>query len=438
MPTFNLRPFQIVLLGTFLFLAFTSLILLQNFRPSNGSGAGVYGERVVVWGPFPYNVVDDVFDSITDADDEFKRVEYVVVPPEQFATQFVNAIAEGRSPDLVMLPHTELVAQRSKLLPIPYSTNGFSTRDIRDRYIDGAEIFALRDGLYGIPFLVDPLLLYWNRDVFSSAGFAEPPRTWEGLVSKVAPAIIIRDNSRNILQSIVAFGEVQNVRNPVEVLSLLLMQSGSQLVSETERGYEVALNESIAGGRPPLEASVQFYTDFANASNPLYNWNRAMPLDRQAFLAGDLALYFGFASEGVELRERNPNLNFDVTFPPQGSSATVQRTYGTFYSLAIPRASRNAQGALNAAAVLANPQNSLALALAVNHAPVSRAALQADVTDPDALVAFQAALFARGWLSPSPDTTRDTFQTLVEDVTSNRARVSSAVTDAINRLILVY
>tara|TARA_B100000508_G_scaffold140740_2_gene143163 strand:- start:2528 stop:3838 length:1311 start_codon:yes stop_codon:yes gene_type:complete len=434
----NLRPFQIVLLGGFLFLAFVSIILLQSFSPTSRDENNPYGSRVVVWGPFPFNEVNEVLELIRDEDDLFESVVYVSIPPEQFATRFVNAIAEGNSPDLVMLPHTELVNQRSKLLPIPYDTDGFSVRDLRDTFIDGADIFALNDGVYGVPYLVDPLVMYWNRDLFAGAGFTGAPQTWEALVGSVAPALTIRDNSRNILQSAVAFGEYRNVRNATPVLSLLMMQSGSQLVTETNRGYEVALNEAMSDGRPPLEAALQFFTDFANASNPLYSWNRAQEEDRLAFIAADLAMYFGGASEAEEIQSRNPNLNFDVSLPPQGANATIRRTYGTFYSLAIPRASRNAQGAFNAALVLANPQNSLNLAAAVNHVPASRAALLADITDPYAEVAYQAALFARGWLSPSPSATEAVFQAMVEDVNSSRSRVSSAVSDTINRLILAY
>ncbi len=38
---------------------------------------------------------------------------------------------------------------------------------------------------------------------------------------------------------------------------------------------------------------------------------------KNMFLAGDLALYFGFASELDDLKNKNPNLNFDVTLFPQ-------------------------------------------------------------------------------------------------------------------------
>lgn len=393
---------------------------------------------MVIWGPFPFNEVNEVLEGIKDTDKAFEVVSYVSVAPERFNNTFLNAIAEGRAPDLIMLPHTELTNQRSKLLPVPYDTPGFSARDIRDRYVDGSEIFALNDGLYAVPYMVDPIVLYWNRDMFAGAGLAGAPQSWEQLVGQMVNLLTVRDNSRTILSSAIAFGEYRNVRNAVEVMSLLLMQSGSQLVQETDRGYEVMLNDSAGGGRPPMEAALQFYTDFANASNPLYSWNRAQTEDRQAFIAADLAMYFGFASEADMIESRNPNLNFDVAQVPQGSNATIARTYGEFYGLAIPRASRNPQGAFNAAGTLANAQNSLNMAFALNYTPVHRAALTAGTPDPYAAIGYQSALIARAWLQPAPESTEAAFQSMIEDVNSARSRVSSAVSDTINRLIIAY
>ena len=63
------------------------------------------------------------------------------------------------------MSHEKLVEHRSRLQSIPYES--FPERDFRNRYIDGASIFAMRDGVYAFPLMVDPLVMYWNRDIFS-------------------------------------------------------------------------------------------------------------------------------------------------------------------------------------------------------------------------------------------------------------------------------
>ncbi len=434
----NIKPFQIFLLGVFVLFAFISLLLLSNFSPSSSKDQNIFGQRVVVWGTLPYEAVSDLFQQIESTNKDFDVVEYFDINEDTFSTELVNAIAEGRSPDLVILPHTQLVEQRGKLLAIPYDTTGFTQRDIKDTYIDGAEIFARPDGLYAIPLMVDPLVMYWNRDLFSSSGLAEAPTTWEQLVNTVTPLMTVQNNNRSIIQSAVAFGEYRNVRNATAVLSMLMLQSGSQMVTESDRGYVVSLNESISGGRPPMEAALQFFTDFSNASNPLYTWNRAQQEDRLAFIAGDLALYFGYGSESSHLQDRNPNLNFDVAPPPQGSTAVIKRTYGVFYGLAIPKASTNQQGALMTARVMGQPENADWLAKKMNIAPVHRSLLAAGSSNAFEQVIYNTALVARGWLMPGPQKTASVFQIMIEDVVSNRARVSDVVNDSIDRLILNY
>ena len=420
-------------------MAILSLILISNFKTSDKSDELAFGERVELWGPFPYDEVSDVLEEIEREYDGFEVVEYVEVPVNEFANTFVNAIAEGRSPDLVILPHTELVAQRSKLTPLPYNTDGLSKRDLRNRYIDGTEIFAREDALYAIPLAVDPLVMYWNRDLFSGAGLASAPRTWEEFISSTAGSLTRNNGSRGLIQSAVAFGEYANVRNAAEVLAMLLLQSGSQMVVEENGRYSVLLNDSLqTNGQPPMEAAVQFYTNFNNPSNPLYSWNRAMPEDRLSFISGDLAIYFGFGSEIDDLVRQNPNLNFDISLPPQGAAATVARTYGEFYGLAIPRAAYNQSGAFAVASILANSKYTESLANTLNLSPVRRDILSVGSDNEFTAVVRQAALIARGWLSPTPSAVDNAFASMLTDINSNKGKVSQVVRNAISRLSQAY
>src|SRR5690606_22468237 len=149
----------------------------------------------------------------------------------------------------------------------------------RSTYIDGAEIFALSDGLYAYPIAVDPLMLYWNRDLLTNAGFLAPPATWAELVNTYTSALTTREFDRSITQSAVALGEYQNIRNSFGIISSLLIQAGSRLVSESGTQYQIMLNESLAGGTP-LRSVADFYTRFSRPNNTLYSWNRSFSQDR--------------------------------------------------------------------------------------------------------------------------------------------------------------
>lgn len=433
----NIRPFQIVLLGGFTLAAVVGVAFLAAFESDRGQDQNRFGSQVVIWGTLPKQAVEEAKEIIARENEAFDVVTYTQISQDEFAARFVDAVAEGRAPDSVLIPNSLLVTLQSKLQPISYEV--FPLRDFRDRFIDGAEVFALSDGLYALPLGVDPLLLYWNRDMFNDAGIPEAPRTWETLVNVAVPQLTEFGDGRTLQQSAVAFGEAENVTNAQAILLTLAIQSGSPLITEERGQYSLRLNAvPAAAAQPPMTAALQFYTSFSDPRRALYTWNRSRPNDRQAFLAGDLALYFGFGSEYETLQLANPNLNFDVTEVPQGQSATVKRVYGDFYGFAFPRASDNLQGAYAAAQEFIGRAPVATLTSAARIAPVDRRVLSAGSGDPFLAVAYQAALTARGWYDPTPTGSNDAFTQAVNDVVAGRTRVEVAVNELAQRLRLLF
>jgi ABC-type glycerol-3-phosphate transport system substrate-binding protein len=432
----KLRPFQIGLLAAFAILAIVSLIIISTYQGIVGGQVNPYGEQVIIWGTLDETAVLATIQDIIKVDKNYAVVDYFQKDARTFETELVNAIAENNGPDAIILSHEDLVTLRNKLLPIPYDT--IPARTFRDTYIDGAEIFARNDGIYALPIAVDPLLMYWNRDLFASGGIPLPPSTWENL-TQVVQQLTLRDATRNILQSTVAFGEYRNIQHGKEVLLMLLIQSGSRLVEENEDKYVVALDTPVVNdARKPFNATLQFFVDFSNSNSPLYSWNRSISDDLTSFLAEDLALYFGNGSEYQKIRELNPNFNFDTAPVPQGAGATILRNYGTFYGLALIKSSDNPQGTYQAIVKLAAPEPMGGLTEKLSLAPVLRNLVAAGATDPFRQTIFNQALIARAWLDPNKAESNTIFQEMVEDVVSNRQKVSGAVSDALRKLELAF
>lgn len=435
----KLRPFELGLVIIFLVLAMGALFLLATFSGGTSEDdlrAARIGS-VTIWGTLPADQVDGVLRQLRDQDEAYRNVEYRYYPSDQFDSALTNALADGRGPDLTLVEHEKLVDMRRRIQPIPYDT--FPIRDVRSRYIDGAEIYALADGVYGLPIAVDPLMLYWNRDILSTAGFLEPPRTWETLINMMFPELIQRDFGRTISQSVVAMGEYRNVRNGFGILSMILLQNGSQMVLEREANeYSIQLNTATGGSGDPLRVAATFYTGFVQPSSALYSWNRSLQEDRQEFTAEDLVFYFGYASEGPVIERINPNLNFDIAEVPQGANASVRRTYGTFYALSLLRASDNVNGAYEVMQTLGAPAQAEAIAVAVDMVPVYRSSVAAGSNDKYGRISYQSAAVTRGWLNPAVREVDAIFTTMTSDINENRTSVSGAVSDVSNRLRDAY
>ena len=433
----KLRPFELVLVVVFGVLMFVALILLRAYEPAPDENVTEVGV-VAIWGDVPAEVFDSVLREVRTADPGFNSVTYKYFPPENFDTAFVNALADQTPPDLLFMSQERLVKHRVRLQPLSYET--FPLRDFRTTYIDGAEVFALADGLYGMPVAVDPLVLFWNRDIFARGGLIVAPKTWEEVVANTVPTLTVRDFSRNIQTAGIAMGEYRNIKNAFPIISLLAIQGGSALVTEARGTYQVSLNQlpgEVTAAQPFTNAAA-FFTNFSNTGNTLYSWNRALRLDRDMFLSEDLAMYFGFASEGRDLAAKNPNLSFDIAEVPQGETASVRRTYGKFYAFTIPKASINKNGAYAVMLRLAAPETAKQLSDGYNFAPANRSLLIAGSNDVYGRIAYTSAPYARGWLNPDATVFGDIMTQMLDDINANRRDISSAANDAVNRAQQAY
>jgi spermidine/putrescine-binding protein len=225
------------------------------------------------------------------------------------------------------------------------------------------------------------------------------------------------------------------VHNARGILSALFIQSGVSISSYSSVGIlSSSIGENSGGnatnGLPPGQAVLGFYTQFADPSKISYTWNASLPDSQQAFLAGDLALYVGYASEAKFLAAANPNLDFSTTPLPQPATATVKSAYGLVYALMIPSGAKNSSGAYQAAVLLTNSVEQTAAASATGLAPAVLSELAVAPADPTAAVAYAEALYTRGWLSPAPADTDAVFSSMITDVISGRSIPASALVSA--------
>jgi ABC-type glycerol-3-phosphate transport system substrate-binding protein len=416
----KLRPFELALVVIFGILMVLSLILLRTVKPKEDTTVATFGGQVNIWGTLPAEQFTGLLYELAQTNKNYASVSYRYIPEENFDEIFVNALADGIGPDLLFLPHELLGEHLSRIEPVPFTS--FPLRDFKSAYIDGAEIFLLSESVYGYPVMVDPLMLYWNRDLFSVANRLTPPSTWEEIIGEVVPELTVKDINRNISQSAIAFGEYDNIKNSFPIISMLWLQGGA---TDPKIAIEKSLPEVIT-----------FYINFNNVSNSLYSWNKSLMQDRESFLGGKLAMYFGYGSEAKLLETRNPNLNFDIASVPQGSTVapSAHRTYGLFYAFMVPKTAPNKAGAYAVRFELSNPDTAKKIADFYNMAPVYRSTLAVGSNDIYGREIYADVPQARAWLSPSPKETDEIFRLLFSDIAANRNDVYQSADDAILRI----
>lgn len=419
--------FQGILIGSF---GLAALIGLFVFATYTGSGGASAVGQVTIWGTLPEADIAAGLRASVKQEEKLKGVTYVEKSAATIANDLASAIATGAAPDLVLASQEELLALQPFLTVIPLST--LSARTFADAFADGGALFVAPGGAgySGIPLLIDPLVLFYNRAILASAGLAAPPATWEALTGLV-PLVAAYTPTKQITRGLIALGTYENVRDARGILSTLFIQTGVPITARAASGAlspDLGLASTGAASGAPGPAVVRFYTQFADPAKVSYTWNASLPDSQTAFTAGDLALYLGYVSEQRFIKAANPNLAFDVAPVPQPATAATKATYGLVYALMIPRGAKNPQGAYQAAVLLAGVAAQQALRAATGLAPASRAALAAPSSaDAVAAEAERSALYARGWLSPAPLSTDQVFGAMISDVVTGRSRIEAAL-----------
>jgi ABC-type glycerol-3-phosphate transport system substrate-binding protein len=414
-----------------------ALIMLKLHKPEVDPSEAPFG-AVTIWGTLPSEPMQTVLDEMKDKDKNYINVRYVYVDPTDLSNRLVQALADRKPPDLILASQEEFQGIRKRLQTFSYQSS-MPLATFRSTYVDGAEVFTSSSGFFGYPIAVDPLLLFWNRDIVTSGGFFTSPQTWEELVNDYIPTLTKFDARQNITTPTIALGGNSNINNFMPVFSMLLLQGGSQMIRLDDRGgYQILLDKSTDGTKRPFLSAATFYSNFSSKTNTLYTWDPALPLDKTMFLGNDLALYFGFGSEIRDTLTRNPNLNFDVSVSPQGSDAVVKRTYGKFYTLFLTADSENKSGAAKVLGDLSSSANSKKIADRYYLAPARRSLLVASGKDPYQGVLYSSALIARGWYNPNTKQTGSILSQMVDEINNDRSSVATAVRDALNRLEQSY
>ena len=428
----KMSPIQLGVIGFFLAAIIVGMIVLATGR----FGQGERTVSLTVWGTMSRAHFTEFTDAIGfgKAGSRF-RTTYVEKDPMTYDTELVEALASGTGPDIFFLAHEDILKHKNKITPIPY--DAYPLREYTDTFVKEAELFAFEDGLYAVPFTVDPMVMYWNTTLFSNAGIPRPPQYWDEFYS-VVPQLTVKDADLNISQSAFALGEYDNITYAEEIISTLLLQNNVP-ISRLGSGDRVKaqLAKDVESESPLTTNSVvNFYTQFANSANDFYTWNRSLPNSQDYFVQTDLAMYFGFASERRELREKNPNLVFDVASFPQTRGGFERVTFGRLTGFAIPQnvSSTKKQDAYEAIRIMTSQDSQKTLAGIVELPPVRVDAFEQTPSDVFMPVYQEMALWSRGWLEPNPRETDDIFQTLINNVTSGRRSIGQSVLFATQQL----
>lgn len=418
-----MSSFKIIVLTIF---SLSIVAGIAIFAFSKGSSSAPPAD-VLVWGTIPDNYFNITYAASSLFSNKNIKVNYVRKDPHDFDSDFVEALAEGRGPDVVVIGDDIIYKNRNKLVNIPYKS--YSERIFKDTFIEAGEVFLSDSGIVAVPFLIDPIVMYWNRDLFANNQVSQPPLYWEQIPDLVN-RMTKKDSSGNVFQSTIAFGEWSNVTNAKEVVSMLLLQAGTPITARSGNAVVSVLDSQLGFTTIPGQSALDFYTQFSNQASKVYNWNRSLPNSLNSFLSGNLAIYFGYSSELFQILQKNSNLNYDVAIVPQIKDTKKRIVYGRMLALAISRQSRQVAASYLVINALTEQKSLLELEKLTSLPPVRRDMLANVPPDAYRSVFYNSALIAHTFIDPNPVATSKVFKDMIESITSGKSRVSEALSRA--------
>jgi len=265
--------------------------VLQPFR------AKVQSASLLVWDIAPHEqFFSGFFRNYTDRSPNIK-VSYVLKNPDTYLNDLIDAFASGTGPDIFYLDGNLLTKQKNKIAPLASAVQ--LTKDFKAKAADvlTSDLIGSQGELYGIPWSVDTLALYYNKDYLNALNIPEPPKTWAEF-QDMSLKLTRRSPTGQIQRSGAAFGLGRNVANGADILSMLALQAGNPIYTPADNRFhftDTVVQDS--GVATPVLSALKFYTSFASPDSPYYTWNSGQPEAQTAFANGKAAFYLGYARE---------------------------------------------------------------------------------------------------------------------------------------------
>lgn len=437
-----MNNFKNILLGVFVIAFIFSILVFGGVINIGGSNTQQQQVNLAIWGPFTNDTMADFVNNY-NSNNSNVNLTYTYVNPDTVHTTLTEAIANGKSPDIVIFSNKNVFQDINKLYVTPFT--GYPERTYRDTYIDGAGAFLNDKGILLYPLVVDPMVVYYNKDIVAGQGFIVPPNTWDSL-SQSIHLFLKRDIKGSIIQSPIALGESTNVPYFKNILSSLFLQAGNNIVSFNinDGKYQEIIDMAASqdsNNASLAENALTYITSFSNPTNSLYSWNKSLPTALDSFVSGQSVFYIAPASELFTIQQKNPNINFDVLqiFQPKNQNRAI--TYGDFYGVGIIKNSKNVNTAYLTTQTMTGPDFVDYLSKKLSLPPARRDLLLKTPSDAYMSLFFKSALQSFTWIDPNTTKTNQIFADMMKNISSGAWQPSEALYNSglsLNSLIKGY
>ena len=401
----------------------------KKCKPANLEMWGLYDEP---------EIFVEFIDAYAKQSECSVKITYIKKSVETYEQNLINAFASDRGPDIWMINSNWLPKHKDKIKEFPQDALEFTFADFQNIFVDVAVNDLTADGkIYALPLYVDTLALFYNKNYFNSAGIPYPPETWDGLIDDLDK--LTTKNQWGIDRAGIALGTAENINRASDILSLIMLQNGTQMISDDKKYATITDGVTLNGETYyPGKDALRFYTDFSNPTKRNYTWNRQMLYSIDAFADGKSAMMLGYAYQISTLHDKNFYLNYGIAKAPQIAGRNFDINYANYWAYTVSKKSKAAEEAWRFLSYLTSKDISKRY-LQKTDRPIVRKDLKEWQTKESLQMAVFAeqSLTARSWYQIDPTEIEKKFIEAIEDVVLGKTSVEGAIETLNNQINLL-
>ena len=271
---------------------------------------------------------NEILDKLNKESDSYK-IEQMVIPQDYY-TKVQTMIAGNNAPDLLWLAqeYVPAYAQNGAVMDLTKQLEEQDKIDTKDLFDGSFDAAKWEDKTYGLPWIGQPYVVYYNKTMFKDNNVAEPKMDWTWEDFQDSAKKLTKDN-------VYGFANTGSVPSAV-----FAWGEGSDLISEDGKP-EVNSDSTVAG----LE---KYYAISSDKSMTMpYAEANSLGVE-QGFVDGKIGMIVGGANDDVEKKVEEAGKKFEVGMAVMPAGSKEQVTFNWTASTLISSQTKNKEVAFDA------------------------------------------------------------------------------------------
>lgn len=248
---------------------------------------------------------DEILEELNAEQDEY-TIEQMVIPQDYY-TKIQTMIAGNQAPDLLWLAQ-EYIPAYAKNSAVIDLTDKLASQDVidMDDYLDGSlDTAKYEDKTFGLPWIGQPYVVYYNKTLFNENDIGEPAMDWTWTDFHETAQALTKDN---------VYGFATTGNPPLTVWA---WGEGGEFV-ESDGTVKLSDPQTVKG----LELAASIIND-PTATMP-YEKTASLGVE-EGFVNGEVAMMVGGANDDVERKVEEAGDAFEVgmAIMPAGTESQV-------------------------------------------------------------------------------------------------------------------